>query len=79
MSRELPVGQEASRVTMRESVNRNFPEPNEDRIARYLDSADEALKAAAMTKRRETRDAHLAIAASWMQLAEDIRRHTTRR
>jgi len=61
-----------------EPVNRNSKESDEERIARYLDSADEALKAAAVTKKRETREAHLAIAASWMHLAEDIRKHSHR-
>jgi hypothetical protein len=64
---------------MQQTLKRNSLESNEERIARYLDSADEALRAAATTKKRETRDAHLAIAASWMQLAEDIRRHSTSR
>ena len=65
--------------TRPELVNRNSLESNEERIARYLDSADEALKAAAVTRKRETREAYLAIAASWMQLAGDIRKHSTHR
>ena len=58
---------------MREMTRPDSPEPDEDRIARYLNRADEALKAASVTKQCEAREAHLAIAASWIQLAENVR------
>ena len=43
----------------------------EARVARYLDWAGEAVKSAAQAKNQELREAHLAIAGSWMRLAED--------
>jgi hypothetical protein len=56
------------------------PEPLEARIVRYLNWAGEAAKSAAQARSRELRDAHLAIATSWMRLAEEaMRRFDSRR
>jgi hypothetical protein len=46
-------------------------EPTEQRIARYLDMAEQALRAAAIANRRETREGYLAVAMSWLDLAEN--------
>jgi hypothetical protein len=43
-------------------------------MVRYLDWAGEAARSAAQARSRELRDAHLAIATSWMRLAEDAMR-----
>ena len=48
----------------------NSSEPIEHRIVRYLDMAEQALRAAAIANRRETREGYLAIAMSWLDLAE---------
>jgi hypothetical protein len=49
-------------------------ESMEARIVRYLDWAGEAVRSAAQARSRELRDAHLAIATSWMRLAEEAMR-----
>jgi hypothetical protein len=48
----------------------NSSEPIEHRIVRYLDMAEQALRAAAIANRGETREGYLAIAMSWLDLAE---------
>ena len=52
-------------------MNPHPSETIEARVARYLDWAGEAVKSAAQARNPELRDAHLAIASSWMRLAED--------
>jgi hypothetical protein len=60
-------------------VGSHPPESIEARIVRYLDWAGEAAKSAAQARSRELRDAHLAIAGSWMRLAEEAMRRLDRR
>ena len=50
------------------------PETMEVRIVQYLDWAGEAVRSAAQARSRELREAHLAIATSWMRLAEEAMR-----
>jgi len=53
-------------------MNAEFVESTEDRIVRYLELAADAIKAAASARTSETRNAYLAIAASWMELAKGV-------
>ena len=46
------------------------PESTEERIARYLDNAGLALACAATARSQDTRRDYVAIATSWMKLAE---------
>ena len=55
------------------------PENMEARIVQYLDWAGEAVRSAAQARSRELREAHLAIANSWMRLAEETMRRLDRR
>ena len=50
----------------------NTEETLEQRRARYLRLAAEARENAARTKDRETKEAFLALAESWLALAQDI-------
>ena len=52
-------------------ANDNQPETLEDRIARYLHWAGEATQSGAQARRPDLRDAHLAVANSWMRLADE--------
>jgi hypothetical protein len=53
-------------------MTNNSEETLEQRCARYLRLAAEARENAARTKDRETREAYLALADSWLSLAQDI-------
>jgi hypothetical protein len=57
--------------SLERAVNPHPAENIETRVARYLNWAAEAVKSAAQARTQELRDAHLAIASSWMRLAED--------
>jgi hypothetical protein len=57
-----------TRVTM----NAESVESTEERIVRYLELAADAIKAAATARTPETRNAYLAIAGSWMELAKGV-------
>ena len=50
----------------------NSEETLEQRRARYLRLAAEARENAARTKDRETKEAYLALADSWLGLAQDV-------
>ena len=47
-------------------------ESTEVRIARYLDNAEKALEAATAARNRENREDYVAIATSWIKLAERV-------
>ena len=59
-------------------MNPHPSESVEERAARYLEWAGEALRSAALARNPELREAHLAIASSWMRLAEDAIRRKER-
>jgi hypothetical protein len=56
----------------RDTMNAEFVESTEERIVRYLELAADAIKAAATARIPETRNAYLAIAGSWMELAKNV-------
>ncbi len=60
------------------AVDRQMPESAEARITRYLTWASEAMRSASWARNPDLRQAHMAIANSWMQLAEDALRRVAR-